>query len=269
MRSGVGVAVEVLVPGRLVAAAPLRAEDRVHLGELVGRRGGRHVGARPTGMPSRLGLLGGRPAVAHLELDLGRQGHVAAGVADQQPLLVGEVRGVDVGRVRVEQVEVAQRGQLALGVAEPVHRHVDRDVDAQLLGQLPLIADDVGLAEVRAARGQAPWSPARCRRSGYPRGASGRGRRRCARRCPCSRGRTTTCRATCWGTRTRTRSGCPCPGALDGGIGVVGRVHDVRPVDERRDARVDALQGAPAVRGQDIVRPVLRGELVEDARRSR
>ena len=52
-------------------------------------------------------------------------------------------------------------------------------------------------------------------------------------------------------------------------VGVVGRVHDVRPVDERRDARVDALERAPQVAGVHVVGPVVRGELVEDRRRSR
>ena len=44
---------------------------------------------RPDRDAQLLGLLGRRPAVAHLELDLRRQRDVAAGVADQQPLLVG------------------------------------------------------------------------------------------------------------------------------------------------------------------------------------
>ena len=51
---------------------------------------------------------------------------------------------------------------------------------------------------------------------------------------------------------------------LIAGVGVVGRVHDVRPVDERRDARVDALERAPQVGGVDVVGPVVRRELVED-----
>ena len=48
----------------------------------------------------------------------------------------------------IEQVHVAQRRDLHLRVPEAVHRDVDRDVDVELLGQLPVVADDVGLAEV-------------------------------------------------------------------------------------------------------------------------
>ena len=52
--------------------------------------------------------------------------------------------------------------------------------------------------------------------------------------------------------------------ALDRGVGVSRRVHDVRPVDEGRDARVDALEGAPEVGREDVVGPIVRAELVED-----
>src|SRR5207344_3179479 len=93
---------------------------------------------------------GGRPAVTHLDLDLRGEGDVAAGITGERPFLVGEVRGVDVGRVRVQQVHVTQTGDLHLGVAEAVHRDVDRDVEPELLGELPVVANDVGLAEVRA-----------------------------------------------------------------------------------------------------------------------
>ena len=48
-------------------------------------------------------------------------------------------------------------------------------------------------------------------------------------------------------------------------VRVVRRVHDVRPVDQGRDARVERLEGAPAVRGQHVVGAVVRRELVEDA----
>ena len=63
----------------------------------------------PTGMPERRRRRRRRPAVAHLELDLRRERDVAAGVADHLPLVVEQVRGVDVGRVRVEQVQVLER----------------------------------------------------------------------------------------------------------------------------------------------------------------
>jgi hypothetical protein len=44
---------------------------------------------------------------------------------------------------------------------------------------------------------------------------------------------------------------------------VVRRVVDVRPVDQRRDARVEALQRAGQVGRVDVLGPVERGERVE------
>ena len=51
----------------------------------------------------------------------------------------------------------------------------------------------------------------------------------------------------------------------DGLVGMGRRVHDVRPVDERRDPGVGALERAPQVARVDVVGPVVRGEPVEDA----
>ena len=48
------------------------------------------------------------------------------------------------------------------------------------------------------------------------------------------------------------------------GVGMLGRVHDVGPVDERRDAGVDAFECTPLGRRVDVLRSVVRGELVED-----
>ncbi len=50
---------------------------------------------------------------------------------------------------------------------------------------------------------------------------------------------------------------------LDRGVGVLGGVVDVRPVDERRDAGVEALQRAGQVAGVDVLGPVERREGVE------
>src|SRR4029450_11044329 len=52
--------------------------------------------------------------------------------------------------------------------------------------------------------------------------------------------------------------------ALDAGVGVLGGVVDVRPVDQGRDAGVDALQGPGQVAGVDVLGPVQGGEGVED-----
>ena len=40
---------------------------------------------------------------------------------------------------------------------------------------------------------------------------------------------------------------------INGLVGMGRRVHDVRPVDERRDARVDALERAPLVGGLQML----------------
>ena len=59
----------------------------------------------------------------------------------------------------------------------------------------------------------------------------------------------------------------PDPGLLqplDRGVGVLGGVVDVRPVDQRRDAGVEALQRAGQVAGVDVLGPVQRREGVQD-----
>ena len=242
----------------------LRAEDRAHLGELVGRRGRRDVGRQADRQVVLERGHGGRPAVAHLDLDLRGERDVAAGVAGERPFLVGEVRGVDVGRVRVQQVHVAQRRDLHLRVAEAVHRDVDRDVEPELLGQLPVVADDVGLAEVRTAGGERHRDAAvvgvEVLLPDPPRVRPVRGQDAARvvraeppvdeRRVPEAVG--------------EDRSDLRLLQAADRLVGVGRRVHDVRPVDERRDARVDALERAPQVAGVHVVGPVVRRELVED-----
>src|SRR4029453_12816794 len=50
----------------------------------------------------------------------------------------------------------------------------------------------------------------------------------------------------------------------DGGVGVLGGVVDVRPVDQGGDAGVDALQRPGQVAGVDVLGPVEGGEGVED-----
>ena len=51
---------------------------------------------------------------------------------------------------------------------------------------------------------------------------------------------------------------------LDRCVRVRRRVHDVRPVHERRDAGIQALEGSPQRRRVDVLRTVVRRELVED-----
>ena len=51
--------------------------------------------------------------------------------------------------------------------------------------------------------------------------------------------------------------------ALDPGVGMIGRVVDVRPVDERGDAGVDALERPGQVAGVDVLGAVQRREAVE------
>ena len=50
----------------------------------------------------------------------------------------------------------------------------------------------------------------------------------------------------------------------DGRIGVIGRIVDVRPVDECGDPGVQALQGPGDVAGADILGPVGRRERVQN-----
>ena len=145
----------------------------------------------PIGMPySSAFTAGAQPWPIWISI-CGRERHVAAGVADERPLLVGEVRAVDVGRVRVQQVHVAQRGDLHLRVAEAVHRDVDRDVEPELLGELPVVAHDLGLAEVGAAGREAHRDEAVVGGEVLLADPPGVGAVGGQRRCPCSRARTT------------------------------------------------------------------------------
>ena len=154
--------------------------------------------------------------------------------------------------------------QLALGVAEAVHRDVDGDVDPELLRQLPLVAHDVGLAEVGAARGQGHRDQAlvvaqvllRTRRARSPSIRS---------TLPPQSSPNHQAWIEVFGKPNAKTERMPVSWRpFDRRVGVVRRVHDVRPVDERRDARVDALERAPLVRGVDVLGPVLGRELVED-----
>jgi hypothetical protein len=158
-------------------------------------------------------------------------------------------------------VELAE---LHLRVAEAVHRHVDGDVDAQLLGELPLVADDILLAEVRAAGGEAhgdePPVVAQVLAADAARlvavdaldaagvvGPEPPVLDRCVREAEGEHG---------------AQAGIL--ESLDRGIGMLWRVHDVRPVNEGGDARVDALKRPPQVAGVHVIGPIVRCELVED-----
>ena len=154
--------------------------------------------------------------------------------------------------------------QLHLRVAEPVHRDVDRDVEAELLGELPLVADDVLAAEVRAARRERHRDQAVVGVEVLGPEAAGEVAIDLQ-----DAARVVGAEPPVLERRVREAEGEHRPDAgllqaADRLVGVVGRVHDVRPVDERRDARVGALERAPQVAGVHVVGPVVRGELVED-----
>ena len=170
---------------------------------------------------------------------------------------------MDVRGVRVQEAELLEAAELHLRVAETIHRDMDRDVDPQLLGELPLVANHVRLAEVRPASREGhrdeglvvaqdlphpvrlvavdPLDAARPVRPEPP-GLDRRVRK----------------------AERKHRSDACVAEALERRVGVLRGIHDVRPVDEGRDPGVRALDGAPAVRREDVVRPVVRGELVED-----
>ena len=134
----------------------------------------------------------------------------------------------------------------------------------ELLGQLPVVADHVGLAEPRAAGRQGHRDPAGVGVEVLgldPTGFGTVGGKDAAgvvgAEPPVLEG----------GVREaigKDRSDAGGRQSANGLIGMGRRVHDVRPVDERRDARVDALERAPLVGREDIVGPIVRSELVED-----
>ena len=135
---------------------------------------------------------------------------------------------------------------------------VDGDRDAELAGQLPLRLHDLVLGEPRAAGGERHREQpvvARHVRRPHPSYVVA-GDRLCAEE-PVLLQR-----------RVGAAVGVlrPDPGllqALDRGVGVLGGVVDVRPVDQRGDAGVEALQRPGQVAGVDVLGPVERCEGVE------
>ena len=74
--------------------------------------------------------------MAHVHLDLGRDGEAAAGVGDHLQLLVGQGAAVDVGGIRTQEppvVELPDRPRLAEGT----RTDVDGDAYAELPGGIP------------------------------------------------------------------------------------------------------------------------------------
>src|SRR5215216_2619508 len=199
-------------------------------------------------------------AVVTTSMDrLGRSPYsIDLSTGDQPPLVGGQVAAVDVGGVRPQQAQVAELPDHA-EAAGRVHGHVDGDGDAELAGQGPLGPHDLVAAVGRAAGGQGQGEQAVAGGEvgvADPAHVVGRDGDLAVVPVVVQGG---------VGAAVGVLGADPgVPEALDAGVGVVGGVVDVRPVDQGRDAGVDALQRPGQVAGVDVLGPVQGGEGVED-----
>jgi hypothetical protein len=252
--------VGVGLPAHRVDPGALGAERGAHLGEHVTGDGGDDVDGQAGTQPELVALVDRRPPVAHLQLDLWRDGDLAAGLGDPLPLVVAEVAAVDVRRVRAEQAEPVELLDHGEPPGQAAHAHVHRDREAQLPGELPLGGDDVVLAEAGAAGGQGHGEQAAVGGEvGAADAADVVGRDDLGAVEPVLGQR---------GVGAAVRVLGPDADLLqraDGGVRVVRGVVDVGPVDQGGDAGVEALQRTGQVGVVDVLGPVDRGVVVQYA----
>jgi len=241
-----------------VQARPLAGEGATHLREHVARDGRDHVDAqtRPQAVLHRLEER--RPAVAHLHLHLRRDRDLAPAVGHELPFAVGEVTAVNVGRVRVEQPEPLQPLHHLPAPGQPAHADVDRDLQAEVTRDRPFLAHDVVGTEARPARrhrhGDQPVVTVEVGRADaldifprhHDRAIEPAGlERRVGRAVGVD------------GTDTSILE------PLNRRIRMFRRVVDVRPVDQCRDARIQALERTGQIAGVDVLWTIERCERVE------
>ena len=252
--------VDVIRPGYLVATRSFGAEERPHLAEHVARAAGHDVVAEtgPEAVGERLDR--GRPTVGHLKLNLGRDRYPGAGVGGVLPLLVGEMVGVDVRRPGVEQIHVMELLDHLHLAAGPIEPDMHRDRQRQIARKLPVVPDDLRRAEARTARGHGHGHEALVRIEVLPADPArilGLDQRAVE---PPIRERSVGESVCVY------RSESDVPESADGLVGMLGRVGDVRPVQQSGDAGVDALERTPQVAGIDVLGPVVGRERVQDSR---
>ena len=240
------------------AADPLLDERSPHLREHLAGHARDDVDAEGRADAAGEQLAGrGRP-VAHQHLDVRSDRRLAAGLRDPVELLVGQVGHVDVADVRAHQLEVVHvLHGVVVQVVEP-HADVHADRDPELARERPVVLRDVevrvaGLARRHREREQAVVGG----EVGVADAADVLGVLELAERPPLAAGRHA---VRVDGADARVLE------ALDSRVGVVGRVADVRPVEQRRDARVERLERAGVVADVDVLWAVVPADTAEHHR---
>lgn len=200
---------------------------------------------RPVGTPGGPGSAGGGLADVQGGLDRGRDGHRPVVSGDALEVVVRVEVGVYVGRGVVYEFVVFEERQPVCGALGAV-AHVHGDRQAEVAGRPPfgecvLLARDLG-----AQRRQRHCHPAG---EQLPVDAPGLGVEVAVAAVAVAEHRPDAGRAQCGDARVR----------------VGGAELDVRPVDQRRDAGVQAFERAGERPGVDVVRAVAGRQLAEDA----
>ena len=197
--------------------------------------------------------------MAHLHLDLRRDRDLASAVLDELPFLVAEVAAVDVRRVGTEQPVVVERLDHREPSGEPAHRDVHGDRDAQLARELPLRSNNLLQAEAGAASGQAHGEQTVVGAEVGVADAS----------YVVAGNRDLAVEPVVGQREVGAAVGVlrPDAGLLQRGdsrIRVIGGVVDVRPVDQRGDPGIEALQRPGDVARMNVLGSVDRREGVQD-----
>ena len=205
-------------------------------------------------MPEVDRLLHRRIAVAHQLLDIARHRNRAAGILDQLPFGVVERAGMHIGRVRLQRLDGVDLLQ-ERALAEFADADMDGDARADVARRLPDLHDVLGAPPGDARHSVMSWSSL----LKY-----------------CLRSRAMSPGYFCFGASFQLPDGGlriavgehrAHPGllqALDAGIGVLGRILDVRPIQHRGDASVDAAQRAEQVGDVGVLRHIVRAEFLLD-----
>ena len=243
----------------MVGHRELGRETRAHGAEHVATDGGHDVDAQAG--PDAVGQQspGGHVAVAHVHLQLGRDGRGAAGIGHEPEVVLVQRVAVDVGGVGAQQTARVELDEGLVQAPQPI-THVDRDAGTHLARQLPVVLRDVERGELGAARRHGEGDPAiqavgrvevlRPEPDHVP------GLRDVAHRQP---------------LRVAVAIGKHHPRAglamrLDHRVGVLRRVHVVGPVEQRRDAAVERLEDAHERAGVVVLGPEDAAQDAPDAR---
>src|SRR5918996_5088300 len=143
--------IDIGFPALSVHRDALRSEYRPHLREHVSSHGGDDVDAQAGTEPEFASPEARGGPVSHLKLDLGCDRDLAAGVGDELPLLLAQIAGVDVGRVRPQQIHLVELAHHVEPACHTTHADVNRDWKVELASKVPIVFHDLWLAESGAS----------------------------------------------------------------------------------------------------------------------